>query len=76
MTQLDDIRDKAEATIEDVKNMTPEDLEAGAELVAEAVAGKVDKVASEIASMTPGDVEAGVELAAEAVENAVRKATE
>lgn len=57
-----------------VGTIRPEDVVAGAELAAEAVAGAVDKAATEIANVTPEDIQAGMELAAEAVSGAVDKA--
>lgn len=48
-----------------------EDVEAGKELFAEAVADKVNKAVAEASSMTPEDLQAGAQLAAEAVSNKV-----
>ena len=66
MAQLDDLNEKVEAVIGQVANMTPEDLAAGAELAAEAVAGQVEKAV--------GDAAAAAELAAEALADAAEKA--
>ena len=57
-----------------VGKIKPEDVVAGAELAAEAVADAAHKAAEEVANMTPGDVVAGAELAAEAVADAIDKA--
>ena len=75
------VKDKVEeATGKDIDGdgqvgkIKPEDVVAGAELAAEAVADKVDKAVAEISSMTPENAVASAELASEAVAGAVAKA--
>ena len=90
VTTVDDFREKAEAAIGQAKplvaaavigkaaaeaaGVTPEDVQAGAELVAEAVEGAISQAAADVASMTPEDLAAGAELAANAVASAIDKA--
>ena len=90
VTTVDDFREKAEAAIDQAKplvaaavigkaaadaaNITPEDIAAGAELVAGAVEDAIGLAAAKVASITPEDIAAGAELAAEAVADAINKA--